>query len=271
MSHLFLLNPPYIFLSPELKGDTFKFELHLVVETHMCYLVRMPARNTIKQYMPNGYYHIYNRGVEKRKIFLDQQDYNVFLSYLKDYLLPKDTEGLQSQLADPTLSWSEKAKVLKLLRLNNFADEINLLAFALMPNHFHFLIRQKSHDAIDRFIQSLGTRYTMYFNKRYKRIGPLYQDVYKAVSVLDEQYYLHLSRYIHRQALRIPSDDSTKPVVELQPTSYFDYLGKRNTPWVQPHEILSYFSETNPHLSYEDFVLQNEHDIPDISFPSLTD
>lgn len=219
--------------------------------------------------MPNGYYHLYNRGVEKRLIFLDQQDYAVFLSYLRDYLLPKDIEGLQNQLADPTLSAIERDKVVRMLRLNNFADEINLLAFALMPNHFHFLVRQKSHNAIDRFIQSLGTRYTMYFNKRHKRIGPLYQDVYKAVSVLDEQYYLHLSRYIHRQALRLEGD-TLEPTIEKQPTSYFDYLGTRNTPWVQPHEILSYFSEANPHLSYEDFVLQKtDDDLLPFTFPTL--
>lgn len=228
----------------------------------------MPARNTIKEYAAHGYYHLYNRGVEKRRIFLDKQDYAVFLSYLRDYLLPKDVDDLKDQLLDPTLSAKDRDKVIKMLRMNNFADEINLLAYALMPNHFHFMIRQKSANSIDRFIQSLGTRYTMYFNRKYKRVGPLYQDVYKAVYVTDEHYYLHLTRYIHRQALRLQGD-TLEPAVEMQPCSYYEYLGKRNTPWVQPAEILTYFSETNPQLSYEDFVIQKKHDIHDISFPSL--
>lgn len=229
----------------------------------------MPARNTVKPYIAHGYYHLYNRGVEKRKIFLDQQDYAVFLSYLKEYLLPKDTEGLQEQLADPTLSFKERDKILKTLRMNNFADEINLLAYCLMPNHFHFFIRQKSPTAIRSFIQSLCTRYTMYFNKKHKRVGSLFQGVYKASHINDEAYFIHLSRYIHRQGLRLQGE--TLEAAEAQPNSYHDYIGKRQTEWVRSDEILSYFSETNPHLSYENFVLQNEHDTLELSFPSLTD
>lgn len=215
----------------------------------------MPAKNTIKEYISDGYYHIYNRGVEKRDIFLDQQDYAVFLSYLKEYLLPKDEQSLQNQLADPTLRWNEKANILKLLRLNNFAGEISLIAYCLMPNHFHFFIKQKSATAIDRFMQSLCTRYTMYFNKKYKRVGSLFQGVYKAAPVIHEDQYLHLSRYIHRQALNLQGE-----TLEKQPCSYYEYLGKRNTQWIYPNEILSYFSKTNSQLSYEAFVLQNEYE-----------
>lgn len=134
--------------------------------------------------MKNGYYHLYNRGVEKRIIFLDRQDYNVFLSYLKEYLLIKDIEGLQKQLADDSLSPQERDKILKKIRLNNFADSIMLLSYSLMPNHFHFFIKQTDENAIDTFMNSLGTRYTMYFNRKYKRVGKLYQGVYKAVSVI---------------------------------------------------------------------------------------
>ena len=140
----------------------------------------MPARNSRKQYLENGYYHIYNRGVEKRKIFLDRQDYNVFLSYLKEYLLPKDEESLYKRLADRSISLMERDNIHKTLRMNNFAGEITLLAYCLMPNHFHFFIKQKSAGSIDKFMNSLGTRYTMYFNKKYDRVGSLYQGVYKA-------------------------------------------------------------------------------------------
>ncbi len=213
----------------------------------------MPARNTIKSYIENGYYHIYNRGVEKRTIFLDKQDYGVFLGYLKEYLLPKNITNLQEQLTDPTLRWGEKEKILKALRLNNFADEIRLIAYCLMPNHFHFFVKQKSATAIHGFIQSLCTRYTMYFNKKYKRVGSLFQGVYKAASVTDEEQYLHLSRYIHRQALNLQGE-----TFEKYPCSYYDYLGKQNTDWVHPDEMLTYFSKTNPQLSYETFVLQND-------------
>ncbi len=212
----------------------------------------MPARNSIKQYLENGYYHIYNRGVEKRIIFLDQQDYSVFLNYLKEYLLPKDEKSLLEQLSSPTTTYREKDKILRLLRLNNFADEITLLAYCLMPNHFHFFIKQKSAQSIDKFMQSLGTRYTMYFNRKYKRVGSLFQAVYKAVLVVHEDQFIYLSKYIHKQALA--SKGETLQGKKEQPSSYPEYLRKRKTVWVRPEEVVSYFSKTNPKLSYQAFV-----------------
>src|SRR3990167_7660783 len=202
----------------------------------------MPAKNSRKQYLENGYYHIYNRGVEKRKIFLDQQDYGVFLSYLKEYLLPKDEKKLNDRLADSQISPKEKDKTLKALRMNNFAEEITLLAYCLMPNHFHFFVKQKSAGAIDGFMNSLATRYTMYFNRKYKRVGHLYQGVYKAVLITSDEQFVHLSVYIHKQSL--PS----------QPSSYSDYLLKSKTEWVHPEDVLLYFSKSENRHSYENFV-----------------
>lgn len=218
----------------------------------------MPARNSIKQYLENGYYHIYNRGVEKRLIFLDQQDYSVLLNYLKEYLLPKDEKSLREQLSSPTTTYREKDKILRILRLNNFADEITLLAYCLMPNHFHFFVKQKSAQSIDSFMQSLGIRYTMYFNRKYKRVGSLFQAVYKAVLVSHDEQFVYLSKYIHKQTLA--SKDETLQGWREQPSSYPEYLRKRKTEWVHPEELLSYFSETNPKFSYKSFVEEKEDD-----------
>lgn len=213
----------------------------------------MPARNSIKQYVENGYYHIYNRGVEKRLIFQDQQDYSVFLNYLKEYLLPKDEKSLRIKLSDPNLSSKEKATILKALRINNFAGEITLFAYCLMLNHFHLFAKQKSSNSIDKFMQSLCTRYAMYFNSKYKRVGSLFQSVYKAVHITNEKQFLHLSRYIHRQALA-----SKGETLQDQPCSYPEYLGLRKTEWIKPDEILSYFSVNHPTLSYDYFVKEDE-------------
>lgn len=215
----------------------------------------MPARNSIKQYTENAYYHIYNRGVEKRQIFLDQQDYAVFLSYLKDYLTPKNEKDLMEKLSDPNLSYKEKDKVIKLLRLNNFFDEITFIAYCLMPNHFHFFVKQKNGYSMDKFIQSLATRYTMYFNRKYKRVGSLFQGVYKAVMVTSETQFIYLTKYIHKQALA-----SQGETLQGQPSSYPEYLGLRTTSWVHPEEILGYFSEINPKLSYKSFVEEQDED-----------
>ena len=217
--------------------------------------VSMPARNSRKKYTENGYYHIYNRGVEKRIIFEDAQDYAVFLSYLKQYLTSKNTDLLQDKLSNPSTTYKEKAKIIKELRLNNFADEISVIAYCLMPNHFHFLVKQKNATSIDLFMNSIGTRYTMYFNKKYKRVGSLYQGVYKAVLIESDEQLLHLTRYIHLQALEVST--SQGEALQIQLYSYENYTGKQNTNWVKPNDILAFFSKRNPLLSYSAFVNGN--------------
>lgn len=220
----------------------------------------MAAKNSRKTYTEQGYYHIYNRGVEKRSIFLDSQDYGVFLSYLKEYLSPKDEKALIARFDDPNISYKEKDKILKLLRLNNFYNEIYLQAYCLMPNHFHLLIKQSSALSIDKFMNSLALRYAIYFNRRYKRIGRLFQDVYKAVSVETDEQFLHLSRYIHQNPLNKNQSPQKSTLSDFlsQPSSYPEYLNQRKSNWITTEEILSYFSKTNPKLSYQAFVGQTE-------------
>ena len=216
----------------------------------------MPCLNSRKQYLENGYYHLYNRGVEKRIIFLDEQDYSVFLSYLKEYLLPKDKDKLLAIISDPNIPYQEKDKIYKLLQLNNFAGEITLLAYCLMPNHFHFFVKQNSQNSIDKFMNSLCTRYTMYFNKKYKRVGSLYQGVYKAVLITSDEQFVYLSKYIHLQALA--SQGEALRGQEPQPSSYPEYLKIRDTQWVNPDEVLEHFINKITNISstksYKKFV-----------------
>ena len=219
----------------------------------------MPAKNSQKIYVKDGFYHLYNRGVEKRVIFEDQQDRNVFLAYLKEYLSPKDEITLQKQLSAPGMSIREKDKILKSLRLNNFNNEIDLICYCLMPNHFHLLLKQHSENAIDIFMNSLATRYTMYFNRREKRRGPLYEGVYKAVLVETEQQLLHLTHYIHRNPLSLQGVALQN--LSEQCSSYANYINLRNTNWVQKDDILHHFSSCLPNLSYKAFVEETE-DIP---------
>src|SRR3989344_7983322 len=124
----------------------------------------MPGKNVVKVYVENGYYHIYNRGVEKRTIFLDQKDYSVFLRFLKEYLLPPDHPNL--------LKFRQLTP--KRHPINCFG-EIRLLAYCLMQNHFHLFVKLIKKDALKKFMKALLTNYSMYFNHRYDRVGPLYR------------------------------------------------------------------------------------------------
>lgn len=229
----------------------------------------MAAKNSLKDYYPDSFYHLYNRGVEKRNIFQDGQDFGVFLKYLKEYLSPKDEEGLRQIINSPDSSALEKDRALKLLQINNFCEDLELYCFALLPNHFHLIVKQKPATAIDKFINSLGTRYATYFNKKYKRVGKLYQGVYKAVNIESEEQLLHLSRYVNLNPinwLSIPLKNYHQ--INL-PSSLINYLENKPTPWLNIREILSYFSKTNPKNSYFDFL--NSYAPPEFIVPVALD
>jgi putative transposase len=193
----------------------------------------MPSKNIIKEYVDEAYYHLYNRGVAKQDIFQDKQDYKTFLSYLKIYLSKKD----ESQKIAPTR------------QLKNFFEELTLLAYCLMPNHFHMLVWQKNQRTMANFMRSIATKYSRYFNKKYNRVGPVFQSRYKAVLVRRENQFIYLSKYIHRNPLPTRTD-----LVAYKYSSYLNYLGLINQTWVDKSEILSYFSMLNPKESYKEFV-----------------
>jgi len=213
----------------------------------------MPAKNAIKTYVENGFYHIYNRGVEKRKIFQDQQDYNVFLNYLKEYLSPPSKD---EEIKTIFILQGESFKGIA-RRPKNYYEKIELVSYCLMPNHFHLLVKQSSKDSMEKFLRSLATRYSMYFNKKHKRVGSLFQGPYKAVLVNEDTYLLHLSRYIHLNPY-----EYTKNLTEAY-SSYADYLKLRSTPWVKPEIILKFFNnptslEIQKFNSYKKFVEEYE-------------
>lgn len=210
----------------------------------------MPNRNTIRHFTEGGIYHVYNRGVEKRNIFIDEQDYAVFLHLLKFYLSPID----QSQI-HPFLEF-QSFKVVRPRPLENLEKEVNLIAFCLMPNHFHLLIAQINLSGVTNLLRRISTIYAMYFNKRYKRVGYLFQGKYKAVMVTEDRYLLHLSRYIHLN----PADLTGSDPVNYPYSSYQYFLGNKHATWVKPKIILDYFDKSkllpflNKYPSYQDFV-----------------
>ncbi len=215
----------------------------------------MPSRNIIKTYVSGGYYHIYNRGIEKRIIFEDEMDYKTFLKYLKEALSVSSDLQNQKKMIKKINLQNLQGDTLQIYTrpVINFSNNIDLVAYCLMPNHFHLLIRQKEIIDMKRFMQSVVTRYSMYFNKKYDRIGKLFQGPYKAVLITDENYLLHLSRYIHLN----PSEYTDN--LENAFSSYSEYLGKRKTPWIKPQVILSFFKQVSKDFkqginNYKDFV-----------------
>jgi putative transposase len=200
----------------------------------------VPRKHSIKEYLEDAYYHVYNRGVEKRTIYQDTQDYNVFLSYLKYALSkPPKPEDVKKPFKITTFKGLPFKGVPRLPK--NFQKEIELVAYCLMPNHFHLLIKQVNKNSMTSFITSIITRYSMYFNKRHRRVGRLFQGPYKAIRIKSDEYLLHLSRYIHL------NPEEHTDALEGAYSSYTEYLGKRKTKWIKPKIVLDFFN-TAPDL-----------------------
>jgi len=214
----------------------------------------MPAKNSVKVYVKDGHYHLYNRGVEKRKIFLDDDDYRVFLFLLKLYLSPKDSlKG-----SDPKPAYYSK---------KNLHGQIELIAYCLMPNHFHLLVKQSVKEGITDLMRCVNTSYAGYFNRKYDRVGSLFQGKFKAVLVDTDEYLLHLSRYIHLNPSGLIPDLS-----KYEYSSFLDYLGKRKTEWLKSEILLAYFRDgkgrrrvgLKDYFSYRAFVEDYSSDLKNI-------
>ncbi|MBI4653041.1 transposase [Candidatus Kuenenbacteria bacterium] len=190
-------------------------------------------------------YHIYNRGVEKRNIFLDDKDYLRFIHDLFEfndeepalniyYRLPQ----IKSYEVEPRKI--EKTRIRKLL--------VEILVFTLMPNHFHLILKQKKEGGIVRFMQKLGTGYTMYFNQKYERVGSLFQGKFKAVHIEKESHFTHLPFYIHTNPLKNLGNSISK-LEEYRWSSFPDYIGKKNFPSVTSRELfLDFFGGEEKYL-----------------------
>lgn len=193
----------------------------------------MPSKNSLKKDVEDSYYHIYSRGVNRSPIFLSHGDYVVFFGLLKRYLSVKPAKN-ENGVIYP-----------------HFYNEVELLAFCLMPTHFHLLIYQHDQMAMQNLMRALMTSYSMYFNKRYKRSGPLFEGRYRAVLINSEPYIFHISRYIHLN----PDNWQTYPYSSL---AY--YRNELSAEWIKPDRIVSLFGSKDEYLDfvadYEDYEQQ---------------
>ncbi|MDO8603959.1 MAG: transposase [bacterium] len=172
------------------------------------------------------FYHIYNRGTEKRKIFLAKKDYDRFLALL--YLCAGD-KAVNLREQGTTIQ-----DVIKIEREELIVD---ICAYCLMPNHFHLLLHEKIPDGISRFMQKLLTAHTMYFNKKYHRNGALFQGKFKATHADSDEYLKYLISYIHLNPIKlidpnwkengIGNKKEAKEFLETyQCSSYLDFLNR---------------------------------------------
>lgn len=152
------------------------------------------------------FYHVYNRGTDKRTIFLDDQDFARFLQSMVEFNNLHPVGGLyvssfinKNQLRHPM----SKSQVIEPLVDSGKGTEqqeerlVEIIAYCLNQNHYHLLLRQVSEKGIEKFMQRIGNGYTKYFNHKYDRTGVLFQGKFKAVHVDSNEYLLHVSAYVN--------------------------------------------------------------------------
>lgn len=203
------------------------------------------------KFVTNSFYHIYNRGVDSRDIFREDQDYVRFIHSLYEFN--------DKQFALPHRVSKEKV----ISRNMHRKPLVNILCFCLMPNHFHLILNQIVDGGITKFMRKLGTGYTMYFNVKYERTGVLFQGKFKAIMVDSDEYFLHLSRYIHLNPIELIEPNwkeegvrdwsATKDFLRrYRWSSFMDYIGRKNFPSViQRDLLLKYFRDST---SYNEFI-----------------
>jgi len=193
-------------------------------------------------------YHVLSRGVDKRKIFLCDEDRYRFIHDLFEFNDMEPVNNLTYRFRNKNNKdfVSPYIKCRKLL--------VNLHAFCLMPNHYHLLVSARVKDGVTSFMRKLNIGYAKYFNGRYERTGALFEGRYKSVPIQSDAHFIHIPYYIHLNPLDLimpewrkreisDSKEAMKFLGKYKWSSFQDYIGKKNFPSVTQREFLNEFFE----------------------------
>ncbi len=180
------------------------------------------------------YYHIYNRGTDKREVFLCEEDRERFFLSMQEF-----------NSVNPIGSIYEKGFRRSLGGSTSKPDSlVEFVAYCLNPNHYHFILKQVAENGVAVFMQRIGTGYTMYFNEKYQRSGALFQGRYKVKHVSTNEYLLHLSAYVNLNFEVHELGGSTSK------SSWEEYLKKVEKPFCIKDIILGQFPTVFAYESY---------------------
>src|SRR3989344_3711872 len=149
-------------------------------------------------FVQGEYYHIYNRGVEKRTIFLNDYDHKRFI-FLLHVLNTNKNLKIRDLLRENSYD--------ELLKIKNDDPLVAIGAYCLMPNHFHLLITPLVEGGVSKFMLKLQTAYSMYFNNKNKRNGALFQGVFKSQHLNKDEYLRYIYSYIHLNPAKLKDKD----------------------------------------------------------------
>ena len=186
------------------------------------------------------YYHIYNRGVDKRQVFLDKWDYVRFIESTRGFNRVKPIGSLYRLKKDKQRNPISPEGEIGFLQELQEAPLVDIICYCLNPNHYHLLLRQRMDDGISKFMHKVNLGYTYYFNQKYKRSGALFQGKYKYKSVKSTFDLLKVSVYVNCNAqIHGIAKSENWPW-----SSYLDYAGIRKGTLCNKNEVLDEFIST---------------------------
>lgn len=210
------------------------------------------------------FYHIFNRGVDKREVFLCEKDYSRFLTGMREFnredaigsLYEKSFRdkrgeilGTKSPIGDLVPKISNATKEIEKL--------VEIICYCLNPNHYHLILRQLKKNGISKFMLKIGTGYTTYFNKKYDRSGSLFQGPFKSVHIDSNEQLLYVSAYVNANHFihGYETKETKSPIGDLvsQPWPYSslpDYLGKRNGTLAKKEAVFGQFKDVKEYAKF---------------------
>lgn len=190
-------------------------------------------------------YHVFNRSIEQRPIFIDKREYNRAFLTLDFYHFANPSLKLSK-----ALSLERGTRQLFFQKLGQEGKKlVELVGYCFMPSHFHFLVKQKLDEGITKFISNFTNSYTRYFNIRRERIGPIFQGVFKAVRIESDEQLLHVSRYIHLNP--VTSFIIKEKLLDTYPWSSLpEYLGKQREEICDKEIVLAHFSSREKYRKF---------------------
>lgn len=193
------------------------------------------------------YYHVYNRGVEKRDVFSDTEDLERFLQSLEEFNALDPIGSIYEKTFRDRLFGSPTSK----------KPQISITAYCLNPNHYHLLLCQLMENGISKFMQKLGTGYTKYFNEKNKRTGVLFQGKFKAKHIDSNEYLLRASVYINLNNRIGVSNTVGGQASKLSASSWEEYCGKARLSRCNTDIILQQFRSVSEYKVFSESAFEN--------------
>ena len=212
------------------------------------------------------YYHVYNRGTRKSNLFKSEADYKRFLFGLLHYQSPYPLSNVRRYVEnfDSISGFPVPAAILSEIQQSRGVD---LVAFSLMPNHFHLILKERIPSGISLYMHRLSVAYTHYFNTRYETSGHVFEDRYKAKHIPDNNYLLYLSAYIHRNPVELKAWKDK--LFEYPWSSLQDFTEGNRWGGLLQSDIIADQFEMEENSNYRDFIETStakvlEEEIPDL-------